>query len=38
MVNERMVDWALSEAMAFGSLMKDGIHVRLSGQYKQHSN
>uniref|UniRef100_A0A8C2G703 oxoglutarate dehydrogenase (succinyl-transferring) n=1 Tax=Cyprinus carpio TaxID=7962 RepID=A0A8C2G703_CYPCA len=26
------VDWALAEYMAFGSLLKYGIHVRLSGQ------
>lgn len=32
MVNSRTVDWALGEAMAFGSLLKEGIHVRLSGQ------
>uniref|UniRef100_A0A069DY23 2-oxoglutarate dehydrogenase complex component E1 n=1 Tax=Panstrongylus megistus TaxID=65343 RepID=A0A069DY23_9HEMI len=32
MVEHRMVDWALGEAMAFGSLLKEGIHVRLSGQ------
>lgn len=32
MVKERQIDWALAEAMAFGSLMKEGIHVRLSGQ------
>ncbi|XP_025204789.1 2-oxoglutarate dehydrogenase, mitochondrial isoform X5 [Melanaphis sacchari] len=32
MVENRTVDWALGEAMAFGSLLKDGIHVRLSGQ------
>ena len=32
MVNNRTVDWALGEAMAFGSLMKQGVHVRLSGQ------
>lgn len=32
MVNEGTVDWALAEAMAFGSLLKEGIHVRLSGQ------
>ena len=32
MVQNRTVDWALGEAMAFGSLMKEGIHVRLSGQ------
>lgn len=32
MVEERMADWALGEALAFGSLLKEGIHVRLSGQ------
>ena len=32
MVNNRTVDWALGEAMAFGSLLKEGIHVRLSGE------
>merc|ERR1712136_200965 len=32
MVKNRKIDWALAEAMAFGSLMKEGIHVRLSGQ------
>ncbi|KAK7579718.1 hypothetical protein V9T40_000347 [Parthenolecanium corni] len=32
MIEERSVDWALAEAMAFGSLLKEGIHVRLSGQ------
>ena len=32
MVQNRTIDWALGEAMAFGSLMKEGIHVRLSGQ------
>ncbi|KAL3282576.1 hypothetical protein HHI36_005752 [Cryptolaemus montrouzieri] len=32
MVEERTIDWALGEAMAFGSLLKEGIHVRLSGQ------
>lgn len=26
------VDWALAEALAFGSLIREGIHVRLSGQ------
>ena len=25
-------DWGLAEAMAFGSLLVDGYHVRLSGQ------
>jgi len=32
MVKNRTVDWALGEAMAFGSLLKDGTHIRLSGQ------
>ncbi|XP_011498666.1 PREDICTED: 2-oxoglutarate dehydrogenase, mitochondrial isoform X3 [Ceratosolen solmsi marchali] len=32
MVESRQIDWALGEAMAFGSLLKEGIHVRLSGQ------
>ncbi|XP_018319554.1 2-oxoglutarate dehydrogenase, mitochondrial isoform X2 [Agrilus planipennis] len=32
LVEARTVDWALGEAMAFGSLLKEGIHVRLSGQ------
>ena len=32
MVNSRTIDWALAEALAFGSLMKEGVHVRLSGQ------
>ncbi|XP_030626943.1 2-oxoglutarate dehydrogenase-like, mitochondrial isoform X2 [Chanos chanos] len=32
MIRKRSVDWALGEYMAFGSLLRDGIHVRLSGQ------
>jgi len=32
MVSKRTVDWALAEYMAFGSLLKDDVHVRLSGQ------
>jgi 2-oxoglutarate dehydrogenase E1 component len=32
MVEARVVDWALAEAMAFGSVLTEGIHVRLSGQ------
>ena len=32
LVNNRMADWALGEAFAFGSLLIDGTHVRLSGQ------
>ena len=31
MVKQRTIDWALAEALAFGSLMKEGTHVRLSG-------
>lgn len=32
MVRNKTTDWALGEAFAFGSLLKEGIHVRLSGQ------
>lgn len=32
MVNNRIADWALAEAFAFGALLKEGVHVRLSGQ------
>lgn len=32
MVDEGVADWAIGEALAIGSLLKDGIHVRLSGQ------
>ncbi|XP_077468619.1 2-oxoglutarate dehydrogenase-like, mitochondrial isoform X4 [Stigmatopora argus] len=32
LVRKGQLDWALGEYMAFGSLLKDGIHVRLSGQ------
>lgn len=32
MVKRRTIDWALGEALAFGSLLKEGIHVRLSGE------
>ncbi|TMS01304.1 2-oxoglutarate dehydrogenase, mitochondrial [Larimichthys crocea] len=32
MIRNRTVDWALGEYMAFGSLLKEGTHIRLSGQ------
>lgn len=32
MVSKRTADWALGEAVAFGSLLVEGVHVRLSGQ------
>ena len=32
MASERTVNWAMGEAIAFGSLLKEGVHVRLSGQ------
>ena len=32
MVESREIDWALGEGLAFGTLLKEGIHVRLSGQ------
>ena len=32
LLEDGRVDWALAEAMAFGSLLYEGYHVRLSGQ------
>lgn len=32
MLTEGECDWAVGEALAFGSLLQDGVHVRLSGQ------
>ncbi|XP_067879095.1 2-oxoglutarate dehydrogenase complex component E1 isoform X2 [Heterodontus francisci] len=32
MVKNRTVDWALAEYMALGSLLNEGIHIRMSGQ------
>ena len=32
MMEEGYIDWAIGEALAFGSLLKEGIHIRLSGQ------
>lgn len=32
MISNRTADWALGEAFAFGSLLIEGTHVRLSGQ------
>ena len=32
MVREDRIDWGLAEALAFGSLLLEGRHVRLSGQ------
>ena len=32
MVSNRQVNWAMGEAVAFGSLLMEGVHVRLSGQ------
>jgi len=32
MLKEGKADWAMGEAFAFGSLLKEGFHVRLSGQ------
>lgn len=30
--SDEPIDWATAEAMAFGSLLMEGKHVRLSGQ------
>ncbi len=32
MAEKREADWAMGEAFAFGSLLLQGTHVRLSGQ------
>ena len=32
MLEKGLVDWALGESMAYGSLLMEGHHVRLSGQ------
>jgi len=32
MATKREADWAMAEALAFGTLLKEGVHVRLSGQ------
>lgn len=32
LTKSRMADWAMGEALAWGSLLKEGTHVRLSGQ------
>ena len=32
MISKGIADWAIGEALAFGTLLKEGIHVRLSGQ------
>jgi len=32
MASQRMADWAMGEAFAFGSLVLEGTHIRLSGQ------
>jgi 2-oxoglutarate dehydrogenase E1 component len=32
LLKHRSINWAMGEAMAFGSLLKEGVFVRLSGQ------
>lgn len=32
--SEGMVDWGMAEALAFGTLVAEGNHVRLSGQVR----
>lgn len=31
-VKEGMADWAMGEALAYGALLRDGVHVRLTGE------
>ena len=37
MLSNREADWAMGEAFAFGSLVMDGTHVRLSGEPRIHN-
>lgn len=30
--NEKKIDWGFAEALAFGSILKEGIQIRLTGQ------
>ncbi|XP_060518004.1 2-oxoglutarate dehydrogenase-like, mitochondrial isoform X2 [Cylas formicarius] len=32
LVKQKKCDWAMGEALAIGSLLRDGVHVRLTGQ------
>lgn len=32
LLEDGKVDWAMGEAMSFGSMLKENVHVRLSGQ------
>lgn len=32
LMESRQADWALGEAFAIGTLLKEGVHVRISGQ------
>lgn len=32
LVEKRMTDWSLGEALAIGSLLIEGIHVQFTGQ------
>ncbi|KAI6203680.1 hypothetical protein M3Y94_00584500 [Aphelenchoides besseyi] len=32
MLQDNSLDWSIGEALAYGSLLKEGIHVRISGQ------
>ncbi|XP_023011751.1 2-oxoglutarate dehydrogenase complex component E1-like [Leptinotarsa decemlineata] len=32
LVQNKVADWAIGEALAYGSLLKEGIHVRVSGE------
>lgn len=38
MVQAKEADFAIAEALAFGTLLKDGVHVRLSGQDVERGN
>ena len=31
-LKDKKVNWPLAEAMAYGSLLKEGVHVRMTGE------
>lgn len=32
LINKHTANWAVAEFFAYGTLLKEGVHVRLSGQ------
>ncbi|WP_185866052.1 2-oxoglutarate dehydrogenase E1 component [Blattabacterium cuenoti] len=32
MISKKLVDWSMSELLAYGTLLDEGVHIRLSGE------